>query len=91
MKSYMVSDYPSAAGGYASSRRGRRRRPLRVLLVGNPEDVKATIRNLHRRGFAEAGEWSKLIARSRISNFSNELLPEARPDDVVSILTKYMS
>ena len=62
-----------------------------MLLVGNPEDVKATIRNLHRRGFAEAGEWSKLIARSRISNFSNELLPEARPDAVVSLLTKYMS
>jgi alkanesulfonate monooxygenase SsuD/methylene tetrahydromethanopterin reductase-like flavin-dependent oxidoreductase (luciferase family) len=72
-------------------RRRGGRRPLRVLLVGDPEDVKATIGNLHRRGFAEAGAWSKPIARSRLSHVSEQLLPNPHPDDVITILTKYMN
>jgi hypothetical protein len=30
------------------------RYPLRVLLIGSEQDVRATIKNLHQRRFAEA-------------------------------------
>jgi hypothetical protein len=35
------------------------RRPIRVLVVGDRQDVLATIKNLHQRGFAQVGEWSR--------------------------------
>jgi hypothetical protein len=35
--------------------------PLRVMLIGSAEGITATIHNLHRRGFAEVGDWSPLI------------------------------
>jgi hypothetical protein len=35
--------------------------PLRVMLIGSAEAITATIHNLHRRGFAEVGDWSPLI------------------------------
>ena len=35
--------------------------PLRVMLIGSAEGITATIHNLHRRGFAEVGNWSPLI------------------------------
>ena len=34
---------------------------LRVMLIGSTESITATIHNLHRRGFAEVGDWSPLI------------------------------
>ena len=34
---------------------------LRVMLIGSTEGITATIHNLHRRGFAEVGDWSSLI------------------------------
>jgi alkanesulfonate monooxygenase SsuD/methylene tetrahydromethanopterin reductase-like flavin-dependent oxidoreductase (luciferase family) len=43
---------------------------LRVVLIGNPEDVIRTIRELHSRGFAEVRNWSIL---QPIPN-SNEVL-----------------
>jgi hypothetical protein len=35
--------------------------PLRVMLIGSRDGITATIHNLHRRGFAEVGDWSPLI------------------------------
>jgi hypothetical protein len=35
--------------------------PLRVMLIGSTEGITTTIHNLHRRGFAEVGDWSPLI------------------------------
>jgi hypothetical protein len=34
---------------------------LRVMLIGSAGGITATIHNLHRRGFAEVGDWSPLI------------------------------
>jgi hypothetical protein len=34
---------------------------LRVMLIGSASGITATIHNLHRRGFAEVGDWSPLI------------------------------
>ena len=34
---------------------------LRVMLIGSIEGITATIHNLHRRGFAEVGDWSPLL------------------------------
>ena len=35
--------------------------PLRVMLIGSIAGITATIHNLHRRGFAEVGDWSPLL------------------------------
>ena len=35
--------------------------PLRLMLIGSAAAITATIHNLHRRGFAEVGDWSPLI------------------------------
>jgi hypothetical protein len=48
--------------------------PLRVMLIGSAEGITATIHNLHRRGFAEVGDWSSLIPWG--------------PGEMVSVLTK---
>ena len=34
---------------------------LRVMLIDSTEGITATIHNLHRRGFAEVGDWSFLL------------------------------
>ena len=34
---------------------------LRVMLIGSTAGITATIHNLHRRGFAEVGDWSPLL------------------------------
>jgi hypothetical protein len=34
---------------------------LRVMLIGSTSGITATMHNLHRRGFAEVGDWSPLI------------------------------
>ncbi len=34
---------------------------LKVLLIGSPEGITATISNLHQRRFAEVGAWSSLV------------------------------
>ena len=51
---------------------------LRVLLISNPGWVRETIHDLHRRGFANANDWSSLVSG-------------ANPGEVVSILTRRRS
>ncbi|MBW4419312.1 MAG: hypothetical protein KME13_08780 [Myxacorys californica WJT36-NPBG1] len=49
---------------------------LRVIVVGTSTGVTETIHTLHRRGFAEAGDWSPL-------------LPTGNADEMMSILTRH--
>ncbi|MDY6785159.1 MAG: hypothetical protein SW833_21880 [Cyanobacteriota bacterium] len=49
--------------------------PLRHLLIGSPKAVQGTIHTLHVLGYAEVGEWSRLI-------------PTTNPGEVVSILVR---
>ena len=67
------------------------RRPLRVLLLGDRDDVLETIKNLHRRGFAPAGEWSKAIACPHAGEVVSQVVFSLPPDSVVSILTKFLN
>jgi hypothetical protein len=67
------------------------RRPLRVLLLGDREDVLETIKNLHRRGFAPAGEWSKAIACPNAGEVVSQVLLSLPAESVLSILTKYLN
>ncbi len=48
---------------------------LQILLISGPVWVRETIHDLHRRGFADANDWSGL-------------LPGANAGEVVSILTR---
>ncbi|MBE9181177.1 hypothetical protein IQ268_21685 [Oculatella sp. LEGE 06141] len=66
------------------------RRPLRVLLLGSKQDVIDTIKNLHRRGFAEAGDWTKPIASPESEEQRQRLLSTLPPGSYISILTKYL-
>jgi hypothetical protein len=67
------------------------RRPLRVLLLGTREDVTETIKNLHQRGFASAGDWSKPVACPSCGEKVSQMLPHLPAGSMVSILTKYLN
>lgn len=81
MKYYFSGDYPSLTWPSGL------RRPLRIVLLGSRQHISDTIKNLHRRGFAEAGEWSEPIP---CPDSTEQLLPPRYPDDQISILTKYL-
>ena len=51
---------------------------IRVLVISSPDGVRETVHELHRRGFAQVGAWSKL-------------LPGPNPGEVMSILTRRRS
>lgn len=53
------------------------REPLKHLLIGSPKGVRSAIHTLHRLGYAEVGAWSPLM-------------PTANPDEVMSILMRYI-
>ena len=49
--------------------------PLRLIALGNPQDIRMTILSLHHLGYAEPNDWS-------------QLLPTGRPHEMMAILTK---
>jgi hypothetical protein len=68
----------------------RDRRPIRILIIGQPSDVVETIKNLHSRGFAPVGHWSRPDPWLETeSGVRSELLnlPET---SVMSVCTKYL-
>ena len=78
----MTASSPSPRGDH---------RPLRVLLLGTREDVTETIKNLHQRGFAPAGDWSKPVACPHAEAKVSQMLPHLPAGSVVSILTKHLN
>ena len=65
------------------------RRPLRVILLGARPDIIVTVKNLHRRGFAEANEWSRPIPCPSAGDVAR-ILAQRQADDQISILTRYL-
>ncbi len=65
------------------------RRPLRVLLIDERQDIFATIQNLHKRGFADAGEWSIPLPFPQ-QNAVAQFIPRGA-HIVISVHTKYLS
>jgi hypothetical protein len=66
------------------------RHPLRIILLGSRPDIIITVKNLHRRGFAEANEWSQPIPCPSAGDMA-QILAQRQPDDQISILTRYLS
>jgi hypothetical protein len=66
------------------------RRPLRVLLLGDRQDVLDTIKNLHQRGFAPAGEWSRVIVCPTADEVMQRVVLSLPAQEVISILTQYL-
>ena len=66
------------------------RHPLRLILLGSRSDIIITIKNLHRRGFAEANEWSPPIPCPGATDVAR-IMAQRHPDDQISILTRYLS
>jgi hypothetical protein len=81
--------HSSDSGGVGGASPQEDCHPLRVLLIGSERDVQETIKNLHRRGFAEATLWSRIMTYPN-RDAVDYLLP-IRTDSVVSILTKYLT
>ncbi|MGP1386716.1 MAG: hypothetical protein ACTS2F_24370 [Thainema sp.] len=79
---------PRAAHPDQPQRHGRH--PLRIILLGTRPDIIVTIKNLHRRGFAEANEWSQPIPCPSAGDVAR-ILAQRQPDDQISILTRYLS
>jgi hypothetical protein len=83
MEYRILAEYPPVTAASGA------RRPLRVVLLGSRQDVIETIKNLHQRGFAEAGAWSLPMPCPNAAEVAQRL-PDRRPDDQISILTKYL-
>ena len=63
-----------------------RRRSVRLFLLGEPEDVEATIVELHTKQFGEVGLWSRpLLFPERQSEF---LL---NPGEVMRVYKRYLT
>ncbi len=67
------------------------RRPVFVLLVGDRQDVLETIKNLQRRGFAPAGEWSRPLPWRAVGETTEPQLLTIPPGSVMSICTRYLT
>ncbi len=80
---------PQAAAAQPSQPTRDGRHPLRIILLGTRPDIIITIKNLHRRGFAPADEWSQPIPCPSASDVAR-ILAQRQPDDQISILTRYL-
>jgi hypothetical protein len=60
-----------------------------VILLGARPDIIVTVKNLHRRGFAEANEWSRPIPCPSAGDVAR-ILAQRQADDQISILTRYL-
>jgi hypothetical protein len=69
---------------------GDQRRPLRVWLIGQPEDIQGTISNLHVRGFAETHEWSQPMPWSAIVSDTQAQMLNFPEGSAISICTRYL-
>nr|MDZ8166386.1 hypothetical protein [Nostoc sp. CmiSLP01]MDZ8285913.1 hypothetical protein [Nostoc sp. ChiSLP01] len=54
-----------------------KREQIKHILIGSPKGVTSTINRLHLVGYAHVTDWS-------------QLLPTANPDEVMSILIRYI-
>jgi hypothetical protein len=68
----------------------RDRRPIRVLIIGQRQDVVETIKNLHSRGFAPADEWSRPAPWSPTETPPQAQLFTLPKTSVMSVCTRYL-
>lgn len=66
---------PSSGAMASTSAASSPAEPVRHMLFGSPVAVQATIKQLHKLGYAEPNDWS-------------QLLPTGRPNEVMAILTR---
>ncbi|MBD2328072.1 hypothetical protein [Alkalinema sp. FACHB-956] len=80
-----------AAAILTRDRSSQERRPVRVLVIGDRQDVLATIKNLHQRGFAPMGEWSRPLPWLATENAIREQLLTLPTGSVMSLCTRWNS
>jgi hypothetical protein len=68
----------------------RDRRPIRILIIGQPSDVVETIKNLHSRGFAPVGHWSRPTSWLGTERTVRSQLLNLPATSVMSVCTKYL-
>jgi hypothetical protein len=78
-----VDDVPSVSD--------RDRRPIRILIIGQPSDVVETIKNLYSRGFAPVGHWSRPAPWLETESGVRSELLNLPGTSVMSVCTKYLS
>ena len=85
-----AADPAAPQSGATNSNLRDGRHPLRLILLGSRPDIIVTIKNLHRRGFAEVNEWSQPIPCPSAGDVAR-VLAQRHPDDQISILTRYLN
>jgi hypothetical protein len=68
----------------------RDRRPIRILIIGQPSDVVETIKNLHSRGFVPVGHWSRPAPWLETESGVRSELLNLPGTSVMSVCTKYL-
>ncbi|MEM9903743.1 MAG: hypothetical protein AAF921_01805 [Cyanobacteria bacterium P01_D01_bin.44] len=61
---------------------------VKILLIGDETDVVETIKNLHRRGFAQIDSWSTPAHCDRAGEVIGNMIPNRYGEQTISILTK---
>jgi hypothetical protein len=80
-----------SAGVYDATNDGNRdRRPIRILIIGQPSDVVETIKNLHSCGFAPVGHWSRPAPWLETESGVRSELLNLPGTSVMSVCTKYL-
>jgi hypothetical protein len=82
---WSASQSASLALGSAIANPITGREPVKHLLIGAPPAVRITIHRLHVLGYAEAGDWSTLLALP-----DQPIVITPKPGDVMSSLIKYL-
>jgi hypothetical protein len=68
---------------------GDQRVPLRIWLIGQPEHIQGTIKNLHVLRFAEPHEWSQPMPWSAIDPTTQAQMLNFADGSLISICTRY--
>ncbi|NJO40355.1 MAG: hypothetical protein HC769_01985 [Cyanobacteria bacterium CRU_2_1] len=63
---------------------GGDREPVHVLVIGSAEGIEEVIQDLHQRGFAEIGLWSRLLP-----NPNPERMPTPNLGEMMKLYTRY--
>ncbi|MEO0455199.1 MAG: hypothetical protein AAF152_01275 [Cyanobacteria bacterium P01_A01_bin.114] len=61
---------------------------VKILLIGDEADVVETIKNLHRRGFAQIDSWSAPAHCDRAGKVIGNLIHDRYGEQTISLLTK---
>ena len=58
---------PTDSATHSSAHPAGTAEPIRHMLFGSPQSIQITIKHLHKCGYAEPNDWSRLLSTGRAS------------------------